>query len=244
MLRKIGSPSHEIDAHRAALRFHEKAAAAPRVPTNVDRPPERNSAKMKLVRALAIAVLLSLLAGCAHPPQAAIDAARTALEAASRSPDIVIYAPDALRRAQDKMNALEAEIDRQAHRSALSRNYDACAALAQETTDLAAGAGTAAESAKKQVASDASGLVDEVSAAIPGFESKMWAARRVPRIKMDLIAALASVPDQARAAVDDARKDIASGAFAAAKARLMAAKDQLSSSEETITEQVRIARAR
>jgi hypothetical protein len=214
------------------------------MPKHVDHSSERNSAKMKPVRALAVAALLSLLAGCAHPPQAAIDAARSALEAASRNPDVVIYAPDALRSAQDKMSALDSEIDRQARRTALSRNYDVCSALAQETADLAAGAGTAAESAKKQIATDAAGLVDEVTAAIPGFESKLWAARRVPRIKMDLIAALAAVPDQARTAVDDARKDIATGAFAAAKARLMAAKDQLSSSEETITEQVRIARAR
>jgi hypothetical protein len=61
---------------------------------------------------------------------------------------------------------------------------------------------------------------------------------------MDIIAPLQLVPEQARAAVDDARKDIATGEFAAAKARLMAAKDQLSSSAETITEQTRIARSR
>ncbi len=199
---------------------------------------------MTVPRAFAGAALLILLSGCAHPPQAAIDAARAALDAASRDVDIVTYAPDALRSAQDKMAALDAELAQQEHRSAISRNYDACASLAQETAALATAAGSAAESAKKEVASEAAGLVDEVSAAIPGFESKMWAARRVPRIKMEVITPLSSVPDQARAAVDDARKDIASGAFAAARARLMAAKDQLSSSEETLTEQVRIARAR
>jgi len=199
---------------------------------------------MTTVRALAGIALLALLAGCAHPPQAAIDAARAALDTASRDPDIVTYAPDVLRSAQDKMKALETELDQQIHRSALSRNYDACAALAQETVSLAAAAGTAAQSSKKQVADEAASLVDEVTAAIPGFESKMWAARRVPRIKMEVITPLAAVPDKARAALEDARKDIASGAFAAARARLMAAKDQLSSSQETLTEQVRIARAR
>ena len=198
-------------------------------------------------RALGVAALLSamaVLAACAHPPQAAVDAARSALDAASRNPDVVTYAPDALRSAQDKLSALDAELARQSRRSALARNYDASAALAQEAAGLAASAAAAAEAAKKQVASDASALVDEVTAAIPGFESKVWAARRVPRIKLDLIAPLALVPDQARAAIDEARKDIATGAFASAKARLMAAKDQLSSSEETITEQVRIARSR
>jgi hypothetical protein len=199
---------------------------------------------MRIARAFAAAALLTILAGCAKPPQAEIDAARAALDAASRSEDIVTYAPDALRRAQEKMNALEAELALQARRSAFSRRFDAAASLAQETAALATQAGTQAAADKQQVAADAAALIDEVSAAIPSFESKVWAARRVPRIKMDIIAPLQQVPDQARNAVDDARKDIASGAFAAARARLMAAKDQLSSSEETITEQTRIARSR
>ena len=199
---------------------------------------------MKIARVFAVAALLSILAACAHPPQAAIDAAHAALDAASRNADVVTYAPDTLRRAQDKAAALDEEVALQAKRSALSRSYDTAAALAKETADLSAQAATDAVTAKQQIAEDAAGLVDAVTAAIPTFESKVWAARRVPRIKLDIIAALALVPDQARAAVETARKDIASGAYAAAKARLMAAKDQLSSSEETITEQTRIARSR
>jgi len=200
--------------------------------------------EMRIARALAAAALLTLLAACAHPPQAEIDAARAALDAASRSEDIVTYAPDSLRRAQEKMNALEAELALQARRSALSRSFDAAAGLARDTAALAAQAGTEAAADKQQVAAEAAALVDEVTAAIPTFESKVWAAKRVRRINLDIITPLQLVPEQARTAVDDARKDIASRAFAAAKARLMAAKDQLSSSEETITEQTRIARGR
>jgi hypothetical protein len=211
---------------------------------NADNVPERKSRRMRIARASAAAALLSVLVSCAHPPQAEIDSARAALDAAARSEDVVIYAPDALRSAQEKMNALDAEIALQAKRPALSRSYDAASALAKEAASLAEHASAAAVAAKQQVASDAAGLVEEVTAAIPGFESKVWAAKRVPRIKLDLIAPLQLVPDQARTAVDDARKDIASGEFAAAKARLMAARDQLSSSEETITEQTRIARSR
>jgi len=199
---------------------------------------------MKIARVFAIAALLSVLAACAHPPQAEINAAHAALESASRNPDVITYAPDALRRAQEKLNALDEEISLQAKRSGLSRNYDAAGALATEASDLSARAGTEAVAAKQQIADDAAGLVGAVTAAIPTFESKVWAAKRVPRIKLDIITPLQLVPDQARAAVDDARKDIASGDFAAAKARLMAAKDQLLSSEETITEQTRIARGR
>jgi hypothetical protein len=199
---------------------------------------------MRIARAFAAGVFLFMLAACAKPPQAEIDAARAALQTASRSADVITYAPDALRKAQEKMNALDEELALQARRSPLRRTYDAAAVLARDAAALAAEAGTRAQADKQQVANDAAGLVDEVAAAIPGFESKVWAAKRVPRIKMDIIAPLQLVPDQARAAVDDARKDIAAGAFAAAKARLMAAKDQLSSSLETITEQTRIARSR
>jgi hypothetical protein len=199
---------------------------------------------MKIARVFAVAALLSALAACAHPPQAEIDAAHAALDAALRNPDVVTYAPDALRRAQEKLNALDEEVALQARRSGLARSYDAAAALAKEATDLSTHAVTDAVAAKQQIADDAAGLVDAVTAAIPTFESKVWAAKRVPRIKLDVIAPLQLVPDQARAAVENARKDIASGAYAAAKARLMAAKDQLSSSEETITEQTRIARGR
>jgi hypothetical protein len=167
---------------------------------------------MKIARVFAAAALVSFLAACAHPPQAEIDAAREALDAASRNPDVITYAPDALRRAQEKTAALDGEIALQGKRSRLSRSYDAAAELAKEALDLSARAEGEAVAAKQQVAQDAAGLVETVTAAIPAIESKVWAAKRVPRIKLDIIAPLQLIPEQARAAVDDARKDIASGA--------------------------------
>ncbi len=199
---------------------------------------------MKSARAFTLFALLASLVSCAHPPQAEIAAARAALDAASRSADVVTYAPDALRRAQEKMDALDAEIAAQARRAVVSRNYDSARTLAREADGLATQASSDAVTTKQQVAKDAVGLADEMTAAIPAFESKVWAARRVPRIKLDVIMPLQFVPNQARAAVDEARRDIASGSFAAAKARLVTVRDQLSSCEETITEQTRIARSR
>jgi hypothetical protein len=199
---------------------------------------------MKILRVFAAVSLLNALGACARPPQADIDGARAAMETASRNPDVVIYAPESLRRAQEKLGALDAEITLQEKRAALSRNYDAADALAKDAAALAVQAGAEAAAAKRQVAADAAGLVEEIGSTIPAFESKVWAAKRVPRIKLDLITPLQLVPDQARSAVDQARRDIAAGAFAAAKARLMAAKDQILSSEEIIIEQTRIARSR
>ncbi len=195
-------------------------------------------------RAFLSVAAAALLAACSPPPQAAIDAARAALETAVRSADVVTYAPDSLRAAQEKSAALEAELAVQLKKPGLLRRFDLVQALAARAAELAGKAQTDAAAAKEQVAHDAAHLVDEVSVAIPTVESKVWAARRVPRIKLDIIANIALVPGQARAAVDDARKDIAAGAFAVAKAKLLAVKDELTLSEETIVEQTRIARSR
>jgi hypothetical protein len=196
------------------------------------------------MRPLVSFVMLLCIASCAKPPQAEIDASKAAMDAAAKNADVVTYAPDSLRTAQEKMAALDSEIAVQAKRTVLSRNYDRARALAIEAADDARKAAADAVAAKEQVARDASSLVEEVTTAIPLFESKVWAARRVPRIKMDFITPLALLPAQARATVADAQKDISDGAFATAKAKLMAVKDQLSSSEETITEQTRIAKSR
>ena len=136
---------------------------------------------MKIARVFAVAALLAFLGACAHPPQAEIDAARAALDAASRNADVITYAPDSLRRAQEKMDALDAEIALQAKRSGLSRNYDAAAVLAKEAADLSVRAGTESLEAKRHVADDAAGLVDAVTAAIPTFESTN-AARSQPTL--------------------------------------------------------------
>ena len=199
---------------------------------------------MRYLRPLVFFVTLLCIASCAKPPQAEIDASKAALDAAAKNPDVVTYAPDSLRVAQEKMTALDAEISAQAKRTALSRSYDLAKSLALEAADDARKAVTDAVATKEQVARDASSLVDEVTTAIPLFETKVWAAKRVPRIKLEFITPLALIPAQARATLADAQKDISGGAFATAKAKLMAVKDQLSSSEETIAEQTRIAKSR
>jgi hypothetical protein len=196
-----------------------------------------------LLALLAFAPLL-FLASCASPPQPEIDAARAALQAAVANADIVTYAPDALRTAQQKLGALETELAAQAKRSALSRSYEAAKSLALEAVKDAEKSTSDAVAAKAAAARDAQALVDELTDSIPVFETKVWAARRVPRIKMEIISPISQVPAAARAALEDARADMSASAFAAAKAKLLAVKGRLTESEETIAEQTRIARGR
>jgi hypothetical protein len=199
---------------------------------------------MRHLRPLVLFAVILSVVSCAKPPQAEIDAAKAAMDAAAKNADVVTYAPDELRFAQEKMAALDAEVAAQARRSPLSRTYDATRALAGDAEEAATRAVAAASAAKEQVAREAAALAEEITAAIPQFESKVWAAKRVPRIKLDVIIPLGLLPGQARGVVEDAQKDIGAGAFATAKAKLQAIKDQLSSCEETITEQTRIARSR
>ena len=198
---------------------------------------------MKLLRSIMVLAAFAFIASCAHPPQAEIDAAQASMDAAVKNADVVTYAPDSLRAAQEKTDELDAEMTTQARRSALSRNYDAAKSLALEAGADARRAIADAATAKEQVARDASALAEEVSAGIPQFESKVWAAKRVPRIRLELITPMGLIPQLARTTIEDANRDIAAGSFAAAKAKLMAVKDKLSSCQETILEQTRIARS-
>ncbi len=199
---------------------------------------------MRRSRAFFALVGAVLLASCANPPQAAIDAARKALDAAGLSADVVTYAPDSLRAARDAAASLDTELAAQMKKPSIMRRFDAALALAVAAKTAADSAVSNAAASKAQVAQDAAALVDEVSALASTVESKVWAAKRVPRIRLELIASAALAPNQARATVLDAQKDIDAGAYAAAKAKLLAAKDQLARSEETLLEQTRIARSR
>jgi hypothetical protein len=199
---------------------------------------------MKHSRAVLLLVVACGLAACAKPPQAAIDAALAAVKTAAESPDVLTYAPDSLRAAQEKMDQLNGELAAQQKRSPLSRSYDAVRRLAQEAVSAAEKADADAQTSKEQVAKDAASLIEKIGGEIPDFEAKLWTAKRIRGIRLDAIVPLGLVADQARLALDGARRDLDSGSFAAAKAKAMAVEDWLSQGEETITEQTRIAKNR
>ena len=142
------------------------------------------------------------------------------------------------------MDALNSELAVQQKKTPVSRSYDAVKSLAEEVVAATKQATADAATNKQQVAKDATSLIEKISTDIPDFEAKVWTAKRVRGIRLDAITPLALVADQARLALDDARKDLDSGAFAAAKAKAMAVGDWLSQGEETITEQTRIAKNR
>jgi hypothetical protein len=64
------------------------------------------------IPAVGIAALSFALAlgSCAKAPQAEVDAARSAVAAAAQNGDVPVYAPDTLKRAQDSLSTMEAEL--------------------------------------------------------------------------------------------------------------------------------------
>jgi hypothetical protein len=73
---------------------------------------------------VAVGLVLAMigLAACAKPPQATIDQAKAALDAAGQS-EAATYAAQAWDTAQQSMNAANAEIEAQAQKFALFRSY-------------------------------------------------------------------------------------------------------------------------
>jgi hypothetical protein len=191
---------------------------------------------------LFLAACVLLLTACDKPPQAEIDAATKAFQDASHTPDVLTYAPDSLRAAQEKLEALNTELDSQAKKGPLGRRYAQAGALAQEARAAAEQAVADGAHAKEQAKADAASLLENLSGAIPTFETKLWSAKRVRGIKLDQ--EILGAAEGARAAVADAQKDYIAGSFAAARAKALTVQEALEDTESRITEAVRLSRKR
>ncbi len=178
---------------------------------------------------LPIVVLALLLGACAKPPQADIDAARAAVADAAKNADIVAYAPDTLKSAQDKLAQMETELT--------AKHYDKVKALA---IDAKATAGTAANDAatgKSKMQADATTLIAALKQALPDASKKLAAAKKVRGIKLDF-AGLTKQLSDAQAAIVDADNDLTDGNFASAFQKATAVQAQLSDGEKAVADAV------
>jgi hypothetical protein len=187
---------------------------------------------MKYAKVFLPLLLALIVAACAKPPQADIDAARTAVADAAKNADVVAYAPDTLKSAQDKLAQMETELT--------AKHYDKVKALA---LDAKATAGTAANDAakgKEKAQADATALIAALKQALPDASKKLATAKRVRGIKLDDAALTKSLAD-AQAAIADADKDLAGGNFASALQKATAVQTQLSDGEKMIADAIQAA---
>jgi hypothetical protein len=178
--------------------------------------------------------VLSLFA-CAKPPQADIDAARAAVAAAAKNPDIVAYAPDTLKSAQDKLAQMDTEL--------AAKHFDRVKTLALDAKATAEAAANDAARNKEKAQADARTLIDALKKALPDAEKKAAAARNVRGIRLDF-GALAKQLADAKSAVADADKDYAAGNFADALRKALDVQNQLNEGEKALSDAVQAAAGR
>lgn len=187
---------------------------------------------MKYFKVLLPMALMLAIGACAKPPQADIDAAKAALDNAAKNADIVAYAPDTLKSAQDKLAQMETELT--------AKHYDKVKTLALDAKATAETAANDAAKNKEKAQADATALIDALKKALPDADKKVAAARKVKGIKLDFAAITQQLKD-AKAGVDDADKDLAAGNFASALQKATAVQAQLNDGEKLISDAIQAA---
>lgn len=196
---------------------------------------------MRFLKVLIPLLVLAMLAACAKPPQAEVDAAQAALTTAVANPDVAAYAPGALQAAQGRLAQLQAELDAQAAKGALSRKYDEAKNMALEAQAAAEGLAAQAATAKEQTKAEAMTLLNGLAVAVPEAEKGLAQAKRVRGVSLDFKALTASLA-QAKTEVAAADAAYNSGDFATAKATAAAVKDSLASGQQVVADAVAAAK--
>lgn len=190
---------------------------------------------MSSLKTIVPLLLVCALFACAKPPQADIDAARAAVASAAKNADVVAYAPDTLKSAQDKLAQMETELR--------AKHFDKVKSFALDARATAEAAVNDAARNKEKAQADARTLIDALKKALPAAEKKVAGARNVRGIKLDF-AALAKQLANAKAAVADADKDLTAGDYAAALRKALAVQAQLNEGEKAVGDAVQAASAR
>ena len=112
-----------------------------------------------------------LVVGCAKPPQQEIDAAKAALAAAEQA-EAPKYAAEAWDKAQQGMNAVNAELEAQNAKFALFRSYTKAKQLIADATNAAAAAKDAGIAGKAKAKNEANAAIEAVAKDLGGIKTK------------------------------------------------------------------------
>jgi hypothetical protein len=175
---------------------------------------------MRYLKALIPLILVLGLVTCAKPPQADIDAAKASVDTVAKNADVTAYAPNSLKAAQDSYAKLKAEVDAQAAKGALSRNYDLTKTLVTQTKAAADKAKADAQKAKDQAKADATALIAGIKAQFPDVDKQLATALKSTKKAVKTTAtAMKPQVEQAKLTVAEAEQDLANGNYASAKAK-------------------------
>lgn len=119
----------------------------------------------KMLAVVPLVLVLAFMIGCAKPPQPAVDAANTALDAA-KSAEASDYAASSLKSAEDALAALNTELKAQEEKFALFRSY-------KKAEELAASAKSAGETAKVDAEAGKETARQAATAALEGLRTAL-----------------------------------------------------------------------
>ena len=128
---------------------------------------------------------LAMVMGCAKPPQEAVDSAKQAIEAA-RAAGATDYAPESLRMAEDKANAMTTELEAQNKKFALMRSYKNVSVMAADAKAAGEKAVADATTGKEKAKADAEALLGQVKTALDEANALLATAPAGKGSQMDI----------------------------------------------------------
>ncbi len=185
---------------------------------SLDYPDGKEKQMFKRVMMVLAVAALVIVVGCAKPPEAEIQKANTAIEAA-RTAEAETYAPAAYRTAMDTLNAANAAKTEADGKFALFRSYSKAKELYVRAEMLANDAVTQAQAEKERVKAEVTQMLVDVKAVIDSAQVAFKKAPRGKGSKADL-AMIQTDLDAVATAYAGAEADFNNGAYASAKAKL------------------------
>jgi DNA repair exonuclease SbcCD ATPase subunit len=168
-------------------------------------------------------IVATIFTGCGKAPEAQVQQATSALQAAEAA-GAPQYAAEAWNRANEATERMKAELEAQDRRFALFRNYGKVRTLAEQAKRLSEQASADANSRKTQLHDELTALLAELNASLASARSQL---SRVPRSTGLDTASLRSSLNSAGRQLDQARSNLAAGALDSAMAVAAQARDAI-----------------
>ena len=175
----------------------------------------------KMMAVLPLVFVLILMVGCAKPPQDAINAAMSAMDAAK--PLASEYAAGSLQAAEDAKAALDAELKAQQDKFALFRSYKKADELVADLNAKSQKAASDAAAGREQAKSDATTAISDATTALTDAKALLEKAPKGKGTAADLEAMKADLT-AAESTISDANAAMSGEKYKDAKAKAEAAK--------------------
>ncbi len=179
---------------------------------------------------------LVLVSGCSKAPQQAVDAAKTALEAAKQV-EADRYLADEFKAAQDSLNAGLAEIEAQNSKFALSRNYGNATKLLEAATNSFNLIASKVEAKKEEVRTEAQQMFIDLQ---NGLKEAKDLLKKAPKGKegREVLDAIQGELTTVENSLVEVTELMNNGDFMSAKDKLTAGLQKVNSIKEELTQAI------